>query len=235
MSWATSTARRIAAATWIMSSTTVASRAYAVVPARRSRWSRGGAYRPRSAPAAGSASSGRPSSAPRAAQTHNLHRAASAWHRSRRAEHSGVLGRTGGLSRAALVVMSLQELACQLLAPPVHPARSAGLRWTLPVREIDDVDSALRPSPLRALPEGSAPEGDPTVFGELGWPPEFGCRCRLPNLLSLNVRLPTLIVPLLLPLLVHRPRLPAPASPPVGRLAIAPTVSSRWSPTTRRT
>ena len=53
--WATSTARRIAAATWIMSSTTVASRAYAVVPAKRSRWSRGGAYRPRSAPAAGSA------------------------------------------------------------------------------------------------------------------------------------------------------------------------------------
>ena len=38
-----------------MSSTTVASRAYAVVPAKRSRWSRGGAYRPRSAPAAGSA------------------------------------------------------------------------------------------------------------------------------------------------------------------------------------
>ena len=52
---ATSTARRIAAATWIMSSTTVASRTYAVVPAKRSRWSRGGAYRPRSAPAAGSA------------------------------------------------------------------------------------------------------------------------------------------------------------------------------------
>ena len=38
-----------------MSSTTVASRAYAVVPARRSRWSRGGASRPSSAPAAGSA------------------------------------------------------------------------------------------------------------------------------------------------------------------------------------
>ena len=38
-----------------MSSTTVASRAYAVVPAKRSRWSRGGPYRPRSAPAAGSA------------------------------------------------------------------------------------------------------------------------------------------------------------------------------------
>ena len=55
MSWAMSTARRIAAATWIMSSTTVASRAYAVVPAKRSRSSRGGAYRPRSAPAAGSA------------------------------------------------------------------------------------------------------------------------------------------------------------------------------------
>ena len=52
---ATSTARRVAAATWMMSSTTVASRAYAVVPARRSRWSRGGASRPSSAPAAGSA------------------------------------------------------------------------------------------------------------------------------------------------------------------------------------
>ena len=52
---ATSTALRVAAATWMMSSTTVASRAYAVVPARRSRWSRGGAPRPGSAPAAGSA------------------------------------------------------------------------------------------------------------------------------------------------------------------------------------
>ena len=51
---ATSTARRVAAATWMMSSTAVASRAYAVVPARRSRWSRGGASRPSSAPAAGS-------------------------------------------------------------------------------------------------------------------------------------------------------------------------------------
>ena len=51
----TSTAHRVAAATWMMSSTTVASRAYAVVPARRSRWSRGGASRPSSAPAAGSA------------------------------------------------------------------------------------------------------------------------------------------------------------------------------------
>ena len=52
---ATSTARRVAAATWMMSSTTVAYRAYAVVPARRSRWSRGGASRPSSAPVAGSA------------------------------------------------------------------------------------------------------------------------------------------------------------------------------------
>ncbi len=51
---ATSTARRVAAATWMMSSTAVASRAYAVVPARRSRWSRGGASRPSSAPVAGS-------------------------------------------------------------------------------------------------------------------------------------------------------------------------------------
>ena len=51
---ATSTARRVAAATWMMSNATVASRAYAVVPASRSRWSRGGAPRPSSAPAAGS-------------------------------------------------------------------------------------------------------------------------------------------------------------------------------------
>ena len=51
---ATSTARRIAAATWMMSSTTVASRAYTAVPARRSRCSRG-ASRTSSAPAAGSA------------------------------------------------------------------------------------------------------------------------------------------------------------------------------------
>ena len=51
---ATSAARRIAAATWMMSSTTVASRAYAAVPARRSRCSRG-ASRTSSAPAAGSA------------------------------------------------------------------------------------------------------------------------------------------------------------------------------------
>ena len=48
---------------------------------------------------------------------------------------TGVLGRTGSLSRAALVVMSLQELAYQLLAPPVQfpfefrSRSSAGLRW----------------------------------------------------------------------------------------------------------
>ena len=54
----------------------------------------------------------------------------------RRALHTtGVLGRTGSLSRAALVVMSLQELAYQLLAPPgavpvrVRSRSSAGLRW----------------------------------------------------------------------------------------------------------
>ena len=51
---ATITARRTAAATWMMPSTTVASRAYAVVPARQSRCSRG-ASRTSSAPAAGSA------------------------------------------------------------------------------------------------------------------------------------------------------------------------------------
>ena len=64
--------------------------------------------------------------APRAAQTHNLHRAGGRFGVAivlapRRAlDPTGVLGRTGSLSRAALVVMSLQELACQLLAPPVQ-------------------------------------------------------------------------------------------------------------------
>ena len=64
--------------------------------------------------------------APRAAQTHNLHRAGGRFGVAillapRRAlDTTGVLGRTGSLSRAALVVMSLQELAYQLLAPPVQ-------------------------------------------------------------------------------------------------------------------
>ena len=126
---ATSTARRVAAATWMMSSTTVASRAYAVVPARRSRGSRGGASRPSSAPAAGSARHRADASrrtAPRAAQTHNLHRAGGRFGvafvlaRLRALDTAGVLGRTSSLFRAALVAMSLQELAHQLLAPPVQ-------------------------------------------------------------------------------------------------------------------
>ena len=126
---ATSTARRIAAATWIMSSTTVASRAYAVVPAKRSRWSRGGAYRPRSAPAAGSArhraDAGRRDRAarspdPQPASCGGRFGVAIVLAPRRALDTTGILGRTGGLSRAALVVMSLQELACQLLAPPVQ-------------------------------------------------------------------------------------------------------------------
>ena len=40
--------------------------------------------------------------------------------RLRALDTAGVLGRTGSLSRAALVVMFLQELAYQLLAPPVQ-------------------------------------------------------------------------------------------------------------------
>ena len=60
------------------------------------------------------------------------------------------------------------------------------------------------------------------------------CRC-LPSLLSLNAPLPTLVVPRLLRLPVRRRHLLALASPPVARLAIAPTVSSQWSPTTRST
>ena len=56
--------------------------------------------------------------------------------RLRALDTAGVLGRTSSLFLAALVAMSLQELAHQLLAPPVQfPFRvrsrsSAGLRWT---------------------------------------------------------------------------------------------------------
>ena len=113
-----------------MSSTTVASRAYAVVPAKRSRWSRGGAYRPRSAPAAGSArhraDAGRRDRAraqPRPT-TCIVPEVVSAWLScSRRAEHSTPLASSAGPAACpglALVVMSLQELAYQLLAPPVQ-------------------------------------------------------------------------------------------------------------------
>ena len=64
--------------------------------------------------------------APRAARTHNLHRAGGRFRvtfvhaRLRALDTAGVLGRTGSLSRAALVVMFLQELAYQLLPPPVQ-------------------------------------------------------------------------------------------------------------------
>ena len=64
--------------------------------------------------------------APRAAQTHNLHRAGGRFGvafvlvRLRALDTAGVLGRTSSLFRAALVAVSLQELAYQILAPPVH-------------------------------------------------------------------------------------------------------------------
>ena len=71
-------------ATWMMSSTTPASRASRWCDSRgRSRWSRGGASRPSSAPAVAAAEEVQrgiepmqpvSSTAPRAAQTHNLHR-----------------------------------------------------------------------------------------------------------------------------------------------------------------
>ena len=118
----TSTARRVAAATWMMSSTTVASRASAVVPAGgrdghaaahldqvalRQQVQRG--IEPMQAVV----------TAPRAAQTHNLHRAGGRFGvafvlvRLRALDTAGVLGRTSSLFRAALVAMSLQELAYQ--------------------------------------------------------------------------------------------------------------------------
>ena len=61
--------------------------------------------------------------APRAAQAHNLHRAGGRFGvafvlaRLRALDTAGVLGRTSSLFRAALVAMSLQELAYQILAP----------------------------------------------------------------------------------------------------------------------
>ena len=64
--------------------------------------------------------------APRAAQTHNLHRPAGRFGvafvlvRLRALDTASVLGRTSSLFRAALVAMSLQELAYQILAPPVQ-------------------------------------------------------------------------------------------------------------------
>ena len=64
--------------------------------------------------------------AARAAQAHNLHRAGGRFGvafvlaRLRALDTAGVLGRTSSLFRAALVAMSLQELAHQLLAPPVQ-------------------------------------------------------------------------------------------------------------------
>ena len=64
--------------------------------------------------------------APRAAQTHNLHRAGGRFGvalvlaRLGALDTAGVLGRTSSLFRAALVAMSLQELAYQILAPPVQ-------------------------------------------------------------------------------------------------------------------
>ena len=62
----------------------------------------------------------------RKARMHNLHRAGGRFRvtllhaRLRALDTAGDPGRTGGLSRAALVVMFLQELAYQLLAPSVQ-------------------------------------------------------------------------------------------------------------------
>ena len=123
---ATSTARRIVAATWMMASTTV-------LPGRTRRCPRGGRDGP-AAPLDQVALQQQvqrgiermQAVAPRAARTHNLHRAGGRFRvtlvhaRLRALDTAGVRGRTGSLSRAALVVMFLQELAYQLLAPPVQ-------------------------------------------------------------------------------------------------------------------
>ena len=124
---ATSTARRVAAATWMMSSTTVASRAYAVVPARRSRWSRGGASRPSSAPAAGSArhraDASRRDRAARS-QTHNLHRAGG------RFGVAFVLARLGALDTAGVGAFPISRSRAHTHRRHGHPLQtvpSAGL------------------------------------------------------------------------------------------------------------
>ena len=181
---ATSTARRIAAATWIMSRTTVASRATRWCP-QRSRWSRGGAYRPRSAPAAGSArhraDAGRRDRAARSPdpQPASCRRSFRRGYPARAAPSTrttGVLGRTGSLSRAALVVSrSLRTNAGPAGAVPVRvrSRSSAGLRWrrgrlwhprTASRAREQDAYPVVRAitglsTPERRGPEGSAPEG----------------------------------------------------------------------------
>ena len=99
--------------------------------------------------------------APRAAQTHNLHRAGGRFGvaillaRLRALDTAGVLGRTSSLFRAALVAMSLQELAHQLLAPPVqfpfefalaHLPGFAGREEGFGIRE-DSIGRCARGSP----------------------------------------------------------------------------------------
>ena len=74
--------------------------------------------------------------APRAAQTHNLHRArgrfgvAFVLARLRALDTAGVLGRTSSLFRAALVAMSLQEFAFAVGTPVTRrpPHRSGRAR-----------------------------------------------------------------------------------------------------------
>ena len=99
--------------------------------------------------------------APRAAQTHNLHRAGGRFGvafvlaRLRALDTAGVLGRTSSLFRAAMVAMSLQELAHQLLAPPVqspfefalaHLPGFAGREEGFGIRE-DSIGRCARGSP----------------------------------------------------------------------------------------
>ena len=137
----TSTARRVAAATWMMSSTTMASRAYAVVPARRSDGHAAAHLDQvefRQQVQRGIVPMQAVVTAPRAAQTHNLHRAGGRFGvafvlvRLRALDTAGVLGRTSSLFRAALVAMSLQELAYQTGAerPEYRPIRRGRLDQT---------------------------------------------------------------------------------------------------------
>ena len=126
--------------------------------------------------------------APRAALTHDLHRAGGRFRmtvvhaRLRALDTAGVPGRTGSLSRAALVVMFLQELAYQLLAPPVQ-SRSSSLwlicRASLEERKAlasaktasaDGPGRSMRRTPVRGSCTSTVRPWNPVVTAIAGLP-----------------------------------------------------------------
>ena len=139
--------------------------------------------------------------APRAAQTHNLHRAGGRFGvafvlvRLRALDTAGVLGRTSSLFRAALVAMSLQELACQILAPPVqfpfefalaHLPGFAGREEGFGIREdsIGRAHGARLGRPMQGTPvrgTSNVRPWNPVVTAIAGLPPFPRHRTRTPR------------------------------------------------------